>query len=94
MSTTMDINEIEKKSGNIYEAVVVTAKRARQIHNKIEKEFRKQIGEVENEEDLDEEIVDREKIVKEFDKKDKPSVTAVKELMVGKLHIIQENEEE
>ena len=94
MSTTMDLNEIGKKCANIYEAVIVAAKRARQIHDKMNKEFKKQIGEVENEEDLDEETVDRERIVKEFDKRKKPGTTAVDELMEGKLHVVQENEEE
>jgi len=94
MSTTMNLEEIEKQCDNIYEAVIVAAKRARQIHDKMNEEFKKQIGEVENEEDLDEEIVDRERIVKEFDKRNKPGTTAVDELMKGKLHIVQENEEE
>ena len=94
MSTTMNLEEIEKQCDNIYEAVIVASKRARQIHDKMNQELKKQIGEVENEEDLDEEIVDRERIVKEFDKKNKPSTTAVNELMEGKLHIVQENEEE
>ena len=92
MSVTMDLREINEKSENIYEAVIITAKRARQIHSKMTEELQKQLGEVENEEDLDEETVDREKIVRDFDKRDKPSVIAMKEFIDGKLRRKTEEE--
>ncbi|MFC1561989.1 DNA-directed RNA polymerase subunit omega [candidate division KSB1 bacterium] len=94
MSTTLDIKKIMNNCDNIYKAVIVSARRARQIHNKMNDELRKQLGEVENEEDLEEENIDREEIVKSFDKIPKPSVTAIGEFIDGKLSIVNEDTEE
>lgn len=92
---TMDLRDLEDKSETIYEAVMIASKRARQIHEKITADLKKRLGEIENEEDLEEESVDREKIVREFDKRDKPSVVALQELIDGKLRRItkEDNEE-
>ncbi len=92
MPITIDFRRIDKKEETIYKAVVMAAKRARQIHKKMNDDLKKQLGEVENEEDLDEEVVDREKIVKEFDSMDKPSVMAMKEYLNDKLHIKKDEE--
>jgi len=86
MAETLDIREFEKSSDNIYKAVIIVAKRARQIHQRENEELKRQLGEIENEEDLDEENVDREQIVKTFDKKPKPSVLAINEFLEHKLH--------
>ena len=93
MSGTFDLNELAEIKNNIYETVILSAKRARQIHNKMADDLKKQLGEVENEEDLDEEIIDREKIVKKFDEMPKPSITAINEFLNGKLHISSDEEE-
>ncbi|MCH7781962.1 DNA-directed RNA polymerase subunit omega [candidate division KSB1 bacterium] len=82
---TIDLRDLEDKSETIYEAVMIASRRARQIHEKITADMKKRLGEIENEEDLEEESVDREKIVREFDKRDKPSVIALQELIDGKL---------
>ena len=92
MAVTIDFRRIDEKEDTIYKAVVMAAKRARQIHKKTNDDLKKQLGEVENEEDLDEEIVDREKIVKEFDSMDKPSVMAMNEYLDDKLHIKPDEE--
>ena len=92
MPVTIDFRRIDEKEDTIYKAVVMAAKRARQIHKKTNDDLKKQLGEVENEEDLDEEIVDREKIVKEFDSRDKPSVIAMNEYLDDKLHIKADEE--
>ena len=84
---TLDLRDFEKHSETIYEAIVVSAKRARQIHEKLSADLKKRLGEIENEEDLEEESVDREKIVREFDKKDKPNVIALAEMLDGKLRL-------
>ncbi len=89
---TMDLREIDSVNDNVYEAVIASAKRAREIHNALTDELKKKLGDIENEEDLDEEILDREKIVKEFDKKPKPSIMALGEYMNGKLIITKVDE--
>jgi len=93
MTSTLDLNEIEEKCNNIYKSVILIAKRARQIHNKASDELKKQLGEVENEEDLDEEIVDRELIIKAYDKKPKPTISAIDEFLTGNLHEVSEEDE-
>ena len=85
MGITKDLSAIYEKGDTIYKAVVVSAKRARQIHSKLNDELKKKLGALENEEDLDELSVDREKIVKEFDKKDKSSSLALDEYLDDKL---------
>ena len=40
MSTTMNLEDIEKQCDNIYEAVIVAAKRARQINREVRAAFR------------------------------------------------------
>ncbi|MFC1513429.1 DNA-directed RNA polymerase subunit omega [candidate division KSB1 bacterium] len=87
---TIDLNNVEKHCETIYEAVIVTAKRARHIHDRMSEELKKQLGEVENEEDLENEVVDRAKIVGEFDKRDKPGIAALNEYIDGKLHLKKE----
>lgn len=94
MTITIDLNSIDERCENIYKSVVIMAKRARQIHKKTNDELRKQLGEIENEEDLDEEDVDREIIIKAFDKKPKPSVVAVNEFLEGKLHVVVPEDED
>lgn len=90
----VDLRDFVKNSENIYEAVVVASKRARQLHENTTNELKKRIGEIENEEDLEEETIDREKIVREFDKRDKPSMVAIQELIDGKIRRIKKNDEE
>ena len=90
MAKTLELREFKGHAENIYKAVVISAQRARQIHAKLSEELRKQIGEIENEEELDENNVDREEIVKKFDKIPKPSTTAIGEYLAGQLHVIKE----
>ncbi len=90
ITPTLDIREFEKNVDNIYHAVMITAKRARKIHAKENDELKRQLGEVENEEDLDEAKVDREEIAKSFDKRPKPNMIAVQEFLDGKLKPIYE----
>jgi len=94
MTKTIEIRSIIGKTNSIYEAVILAAKRARIIHDEMNEELKRQLGEIENEEDLDEELVDREKIVKEFDKREKPTILAINELIEGKLSKVTEDEQE
>ncbi|MCP4724027.1 MAG: hypothetical protein GY863_03275 [bacterium] len=88
---TMDLREIDSINDNVYEAVMASSKRARELHNVMMEELKKRLGDIENEEDLDEEILDREKIVLEFDSKPKPSIIALGEYMEGKLKIMNDH---
>ncbi len=92
---TIKVEEIEAKTENLYQGVVILAKRARRINEKQTEELRDQLGEMDNDEDLnDEPDADRESIVSEFDKRPKPTTAAINELMDDKLHYEYKEEEE
>jgi DNA-directed RNA polymerase subunit K/omega len=80
--------------GNLYEGVVVTAKRARQIHDELKLEFRQrsetlqQISAVTTEVEDDSDPVanpDQLKISLEFERRAKPADLALTEVVGGKV---------
>lgn len=80
--------------GNLYEGVVVTAKRARQIHDELKIELRsrletlQQISAVTTEVEDDSDPVanpDQLKISLEFEKRPKPADLALEEVVQGKI---------
>jgi DNA-directed RNA polymerase subunit K/omega len=82
------------KIGNLYEGVVVTAKRARQIHDELKIELRsrletlQQISAVTTEVEDDSDPVanpDQLKISLEFEKRPKPADLALEEVVQGKI---------
>lgn len=82
------------KIGNLYEGVVVTAKRARQIHDELKIELRQrletlqQISAVTTEVEDDSDPVanpDQLKISLEFEKRPKPTDLALEEVVQGKI---------
>ncbi len=89
MSSTIPLSELEKLSGNVYEAIVVIAKRARQINEEqkslidIETELDESIDEYE--EDEEEEIEEPEEIKRKIIKLPKPTEIAIREMLTGKI---------
>jgi DNA-directed RNA polymerase subunit K/omega len=85
----VDLRVIDKKASNIYEAVIVIAKRARQINseNKIEYNALLNTVAVPNNEDDSEDVTNPAllKIALELEKKDKPHVQALDELLEGQV---------
>ncbi len=82
------------KIGNLYEGVVVTAKRARQIHDELKIELRsrletlQQISAVTTEVEDDSDPIanpDQLKISLEFEKRPKPADLALEEVVLGKI---------
>ena len=82
---TQKLEDIESKCENIYEGVMVIAKRARQINTQISDQIKSQLGNIEVDEETGEENVDRESIISEFDKKAKPTSIAIEEFNNKKL---------
>ena len=87
--TPIDLRSIDDKAANIYEAIIVSAKRARQINdeNKIElnaliSTIPEAVGDEESE-DIDNPA--QLKISQEMEKRDKPHVQALKELLDGEI---------
>ena len=85
--TPIDLRSIDDKAGNIYEAIIVGAKRARQINdeNKIElnaliSTIPETVGDEESE-DIDNPA--QLKISQDMEKRDKPHIQALDELLNG-----------
>lgn len=89
----IDIRYLESKASNIYEAIVVVSKRARQINEEIKIEFNKRLEVVQSKlmlESTDESVEpeanpDQINIAREFEKLPKPTGNALDELMEDKL---------
>ena len=81
-----DFESVEHQSESIYEACVVISKRARQINQKMADELRDRLGDIETEEELNEDSIDRESLISELEKQEKPTTKAMTEMVTGKLN--------
>lgn len=79
---TINLEEFERNAENIYEAVVIASKRARQINDEMKIELNQRLEPIIAKETEDDTIMNQDKmnISMEFEKRDKPSVKAIKEL--------------
>lgn len=84
---TIDIEKFEKNAANLYEAVVVASKRARQVNDEMKIEVNQRLEPIIAKETEDDSIMNQDKlnISLEFEKKDKPSIKAIKELSDSEL---------
>jgi DNA-directed RNA polymerase subunit K/omega len=86
--TPIDLREIDKRASNVYEAIIVSSKRARQINDENKIEFNALLNTI-PETTTDEETEDitnpaQLKIALELEKKNKPHLQALNELLEGK----------
>lgn len=82
--TPLEIEEVESKAGNIYEAVVVAAKRARQINDEQKLEYNQRVEPlIKADDDSDDNVVSKDKmnISIEFETKPKPTEKGLDELL-------------
>lgn len=84
MAETLPIDELEKRADNIYEAIVMIARRARQINDLQKQMLESQVEEAAEEEDFDEDI-DMDRVDRQYLKLPKPTTIALQEMMEGKL---------
>jgi DNA-directed RNA polymerase subunit K/omega len=90
----VDLKNLEGKAANIYEAIVIMSKRARQINEELKIEFNKRIETIQSmmmseqtEEAAEPETnPDQVKIAREFERMPKPTEIALEELTQGKLN--------
>ena len=82
---TLKMDEIEDQLESRYEAAVLIAKRARQINNEINEKIKSELGDIEVDEESGEEIIDRESVISEFDRKIKPTSLAIDEFLSDNL---------
>lgn len=86
--TPLEIEEVESKAGNIYEAVVVAAKRARQLNDEQKLEYNQRVEPLmTTEDDNDDSIVSKDKmnISVEFEKRTKTTERGLDELLADNL---------
>ena len=87
--TPIDLRSIDDKADNIYEAIIVSAKRARQINDENKIEFNALISTIpetvgdEESEDIDNPA--QLKISQDMEKRDKPHVQALNEMLNGEV---------
>jgi DNA-directed RNA polymerase subunit K/omega len=88
----IDIEGMSNKAENIYEAIVVLLKRARQINEEMKIEFNQRIEmlqsrifEPEDESDQPQTNPDQILVAQEFERRPKPTETAINELLEGKM---------
>jgi DNA-directed RNA polymerase subunit K/omega len=85
----IDLREIDKKAGNVYEAIIVTAKRARQINSENKIEFNALLSTIpetttdDENEDLDNPA--QLKIALEMEQREKAHLQALNEFLDGKV---------
>lgn len=84
---TIDIAKFESSAENLYEAVVIASKRARQINDEMKMELNQRLEPVIAKETEDDTIMNQDKlnISLEFEKRAKPTIEAMDELIDGKL---------
>jgi len=83
----VEIEELESKAGNIYEAVVVAAKRARQLNDETKLEYNQRVEPLQQTETDDETLISKDKmnISVEFEKRIKPTESGLNELLDDQL---------
>jgi DNA-directed RNA polymerase subunit K/omega len=91
----LEITVLESKAGNIYEAIVIAAKRARQVNDEIKIEFNQRIQPILEKEEEDESIVSKDKmnISLDFEKRKKPTDVGLNELLSDEIEFRERTEE-
>ena len=91
----LEIEVLESKAGNIYEAIVIAAKRARQLNDEIKIEFNQRIQPILEKEEDDESIVSKDKmnISLDFEKRLKPTDLGLNELLGDEIEFRERTEE-
>ena len=89
----ISLRKVEEKANNIYEAVVVMAKRARQIN---QERFEDQI--IEESEELELDVLDELPDIKpeDYEEKEKVTTKAMNEFLEGEVnwHVLEDAEED
>jgi len=85
----IDLREIDEQAANIYEAIIVASKKARQLNTENKIEFSALVGSIPvtgTDDDADDiENPAQIKISMDFEKRAKPQIQAVKDLLEGNI---------
>ncbi|WP_036385422.1 DNA-directed RNA polymerase subunit omega [Muricauda sp. MAR_2010_75] len=88
-TTTFNRNEFDEKTGNIYEAISIVAKRGIQINSEIKKELLEKLEEFATYSDSLEEVFENKEqieVSKFYEKLPKPHALAVQEWLEDKIY--------
>ncbi|MBD1394353.1 DNA-directed RNA polymerase subunit omega [Mucilaginibacter glaciei] len=88
-TVTRDLRELDVKTDNIYESLVIMSKRANQISNNIKEELHQKLSEFASANDnLEEVFENREQIEisKHYERMPKPTLVAVQEFLDNKIY--------
>ena len=94
---TRDVRQLDEKTDNIYESLVIIAKRANQISNNLKEELNGKLSEFASSNDNLEEIFEnREQIVisKLYERLPKPTLIAVDEFLIDKIYFRNPSKEQ
>ncbi|MGQ9798074.1 MAG: DNA-directed RNA polymerase subunit omega [Ignavibacterium sp.] len=85
----VDLRQIDLRASNVYEAIIVAAKRARQLNDENKIEFNALINSIpqSSTDDDAEDVTNPQqlKLALEFEKREKPHLQALNELLEGKI---------
>ena len=91
-----DISQIDGMTGNIYEALVIVSKRARQLNNELKEELTRKLREFEETYDIIEEVQENKEqieISRFYERMPNPATIAIEEFVEGKLSYKYADEE-
>lgn len=86
---TRDISEFDKDTANIYESIMVIAKRANQISSELKEELHSKLGDFSSPTDNLEEIFENTEQIemsKFYERIPKPTLIATQEFLTGKIY--------
>jgi DNA-directed RNA polymerase subunit K/omega len=86
---TRDLNELRKKTGNVYESIAIVAKRANQINISLKEELHNKLEEFASHTDSLEEIHENKEqieISRAYEKMPNPSLLATQEFQNDKIY--------
>lgn len=96
-TVTRDVRQLDKNTGNIYESLVIIAKRANQISNNMKEELQNKLSEFASSNDnLEEVFENREQIEisKHYERMPKPTLIAVDEFLNDKVYFRNPSKEQ
>ncbi len=92
MVKTIELDKLTENTVTLYEAVMIVAKRARQINNEERAKMELNLGTEEIEDEFDEFPMEIQNQV--FERKIKPTKQAITELINGEINVIRKVDEE
>ena len=88
-TVTRNVNDLDQKTENIYESLVIISKRANQISNNMKEELHGKVAEFASSNDNLEEIFENREqieISKHYERMPKPSLIAIDEFLNDKIY--------